>query len=184
MTMPAGHLVLICALLLACATKLHAFPVRPNIVFILTDDQGGRDVGYNAQSGVIKTPNLDRLGRSGLTFSQAYAPAANGAPSRAGILSGQYSPRHEVYGVNSTARAPKDHMGLVPTPNAPSLASPLQLAIPHRKNRQCLNGSSGRQKNQVIMGLSLSVAVRPRLPGQPASKGKGDPSPRAAHPQL
>ena len=121
--MTSRHLTLFAALFLSSAALLPASTPRPNIVFILTDDQGGRDVGYNAQSGVIKTPNLDRLGRSGLTFSQAYAPAANCAPSRAGILSGQYSPRHEVYAVNSTARAPKDHMRVVPVPNAPGLAS-------------------------------------------------------------
>ena len=110
-------------LLLASVTALHAAETKPNVLFILTDDQGWRDVGYNAPAGVVETPNIDRLGRSGLTFSQAYAPGANCAPSRASILSGQYSPRHEVYAVNSTARAPKDHMSVVPVPNAPGLAS-------------------------------------------------------------
>lgn len=121
--MPSLHLVPLCALFLSSVAGYSASPSQPNIVFILTDDQGWRDAGYNDPSGMIETPNIDRLGRSGVTFSKAYAPGANCAPSRATILSGQYSPRHEVYAVDSTSRAPKDHMRVVPVPNAPGLAS-------------------------------------------------------------
>jgi arylsulfatase A-like enzyme len=52
-----------------------------------------------------------------MVFSNGYAPAANCQPSRACLLSGQYTPRHDVYAVNTTDRGPKEHMRMVPVPN-------------------------------------------------------------------
>ena len=70
--------------------------VRPNIVFILADDLGWSDVGFNGGKW-IDTPNLDALSGQGVVFSEAYAPAANCAPSRASMLTGQYTVRHGIY---------------------------------------------------------------------------------------
>ena len=65
-------------------------PAKPNIVYILADDLGYGDVGcYNAQSK-IPTPNLDRLAREGIRFTDAHAPDAVCTPTRYGLLTGRY----------------------------------------------------------------------------------------------
>ena len=61
---------------------------RPNIVFILADDLGWRDLGITG-SPVCETPRLDALARQGVRFSQAYAPAPICSASRAAILTGR-----------------------------------------------------------------------------------------------
>ena len=87
---------------------------------MFADDLGWRDVGYQG-SDFNETPNLDLLAGQSLTFRQAYACAANCAPSRACLLSGQYTPRHGVYAVDSTLRGPQERMRLVPIPNDQTL---------------------------------------------------------------
>ena len=95
---------------------------RPNIVLIVADDLGWRDVGYQG-TDFYETPNIDRLAKDGMVFTQAYAGAGNCAPSRACLLSGQYTPRHGVYAVESTERGPKNLMRLVPIRNMSGLSS-------------------------------------------------------------
>lgn len=56
-----------------------------------------------------------------MVFRHAYASAGNCQPSRAGMLSGQYTARHGVYAVGSTDRSPKTLMRLVPVPDRPNL---------------------------------------------------------------
>lgn len=75
-----------------------ATTAKPNVVLFLIDDMGWRDVGF-AGNPVIDTPNCDRLAREGTVFTQAYASAPNCAPTRACLMSGQYTPRHGVYTV-------------------------------------------------------------------------------------
>ncbi len=75
-----------------------ADPTPPNVVLFLIDDMGWRDVGF-AGNPHIDTPNCDRLAREGMVFTQAYASAPNCAPTRACLMSGQYTPRHGVYTV-------------------------------------------------------------------------------------
>lgn len=63
-----------------------------NIIHIIADDLGWDDVGcYGAPK--IKTPNLDRLAREGIRFTDFYAPHATSTPSRAAILTGRFAPR-------------------------------------------------------------------------------------------
>jgi len=66
---------------------------KPNFVFIFMDDLGYQDVGFMGAK-YYQTPNIDRLASEGMIFTQAYANAANCAPTRACLLTGQYSPRH------------------------------------------------------------------------------------------
>ncbi|MCE7058525.1 arylsulfatase [Dyadobacter sp. CY343] len=65
-------------------------PARPNIVFILADDLGYGDVGFNGQK-LIKTPNIDRLASEGMIFTQFYAGTSVCAPSRSSLLTGQHT---------------------------------------------------------------------------------------------
>ena len=93
---------------------------RPNIVLIFADDLGWKDVGYQG-SDFMETPNLDRLAKEGMVFSNGYAAAGNCAPSRACMISGTYTPRHHVYAVGTTDRGPKASQRLVPVPNKSGL---------------------------------------------------------------
>ena len=115
---PVLPLILTCALLGWFAAGSAARP--PNILLIYADDLGWRDVAYQG-SDFHETPNIDRLAEEGMVFPQAYAGAGNCAPSRAVLLSGQYTPRHGVYAVQSTERGPTDLMRLVPVPNRSGL---------------------------------------------------------------
>ncbi|MFM8336836.1 MAG: sulfatase-like hydrolase/transferase, partial [Opitutaceae bacterium] len=108
-------------LFLAATTTLAAAGRPPNLVLILADDLGWRDVGYQGND-YHETPHIDRLATQGMAFSAAYAGAGNCAPSRACLLSGNYSPRHHVYAVQTTDRGPKERQRLVPIPNRSGLA--------------------------------------------------------------
>jgi arylsulfatase A len=71
------------------ASAAGAGDARPNIVIILADDLGYGDVGcYGATK--IPTPNIDRLAREGMRFTDAHAPSAVCQPSRYALLSGRY----------------------------------------------------------------------------------------------
>jgi len=90
---------------------------KSNIVFILMDDLGWTDVGYMG-SEYYETPHIDRLAGQGMIFTQAYANAANCAPTRACLLSGQYSPRHGVYTVARPDRGKSEDRRLIPIANS------------------------------------------------------------------
>ena len=62
---------------------------RPNLVFILIDDLGWRDLACYGSS-FYETPNLDRLAAEGMSFTDAYAACPVCSPTRASILTGKY----------------------------------------------------------------------------------------------
>jgi arylsulfatase A-like enzyme len=78
--------------LFAAGTCVHAAPAKPNLVVILSDDQGWGDVGFNG-CREIPTPNLDELAQSGVVFDSGYASHPYCSPSRAGLLTGRYQQR-------------------------------------------------------------------------------------------
>lgn len=106
--------------LAACAAG--AAPLeRPNIVLILADDLGYGDLGcYGATK--IPTPNVDRLARQGLRFTDAHVTSATCTPSRYALLTGEYPWRKKGTGV-LPGNAP-----LIIDPKRASLASILQKA--------------------------------------------------------
>jgi len=65
---------------------------RPNIIFILGDDLSWAELGCYGNT-FNETPNLDRLAREGLRFTQAYAAAPVCSPYRASLMTGQYPVR-------------------------------------------------------------------------------------------
>lgn len=89
---------------------------RPNVVLFFIDDLGWRDVGYMG-SDFFETPHIDRLAQESMRFSSAYSAAPNCAPSRACLMSGQYTPRHGVYTVGDPARGNDRYRKLVPAKN-------------------------------------------------------------------
>ena len=94
---------------------------KPNIVFFFIDDLGWTDVGFMGSDN-HETPNIDRLASEGLVFTDAYACAPNCAPSRACLMSGQYTPRHGIYTVGDPERGNHAQRKLNPTPNETVLA--------------------------------------------------------------
>lgn len=84
---------------IACANQVTQpqsdDPQRPNIVLILSDDQGWNDYGFMGHKH-IKTPNIDRLAASGATFTRGYSAAPICAPSLGSIITGLYPHQHGV----------------------------------------------------------------------------------------
>src|SRR5690554_2318915 len=74
------------------AAHLHA-QEKPNLIFILTDDQRWDALGY-AGNEVIQTPEMDRLAREGVYFKNAFVTTPICAASRASILTGMYERTH------------------------------------------------------------------------------------------
>ena len=95
-------------------------PPPPNIVLLYIDDLGWRDVGFMG-STYYETPHLDRLAAESVVFTNAYANGPNCAPSRASLLTGQYTPRHGVYTVGTPERGEARLRKLVPSPNKTAL---------------------------------------------------------------
>lgn len=77
------------------AQKANA--LRPNIIFIMCDDMGYGDLGCYGQPH-IQTPNIDRMAREGMRFTQAYAGSPVSAPSRASFMTGQHTGHCEIRG--------------------------------------------------------------------------------------
>jgi arylsulfatase A-like enzyme len=85
-------------LLFTSGIKQHASAQsseKPNIIFLLTDDQRADALGY-AGNEIIQTPQIDRRAREGIYLKNAYVTTSICAISRASILSGQYARRHGI----------------------------------------------------------------------------------------
>ena len=72
-------------------------------------------------SDFYETPNIDALAARGMVFTNAYSAAANCAPARACLLSGQYTPRHEIYNVGTGRRGKPNHGKLKHVPGTDTL---------------------------------------------------------------
>ncbi len=68
---------------------------RPNIIFLLTDDQRADAMGC-AGNPIIHTPNIDDVAKNGVLFKNAFVTTSICASSRASILSGQWTRRHKI----------------------------------------------------------------------------------------
>lgn len=101
---------------------LQAKVRQPNIVFIMADDLGWADLKVTG-SDFYETPNIDRLASQGMLFTNAYAAAANSAPSRACFMTGMYTPRHGVFTVNPPDRGDKTKRKLISVPNNEDVCS-------------------------------------------------------------
>lgn len=113
--------------ILASAAALAA-PLRPNILFVFVDDLGYGDLGVTGNR-LVATPNLDRLAREGVRFTQFYTASPVCSPSRVGVLTGQYPARHLIntFLANRAANA-RNGMRDWLDPAAPSVARAFQQA--------------------------------------------------------
>ena len=99
----------LCLIILSLCFELGGFQAplaapqrKPNIIFILADDLGYGDLGSYGQKQ-IKTPNLDRLAREGIRFTNFYAGAPVCAPSRASLMTGLHQGHAYIRG-NTTLK--------------------------------------------------------------------------------
>jgi len=81
--------------LMLCAGIGYSQDSKPNIVFILTDDLGWKDLACYGNKH-IETPNIDRLAERGILFTQAYAACPVSSPTRASIMTGKYPARLQL----------------------------------------------------------------------------------------
>ena len=84
-------------LYVSCSNKEALDPAKPNIIFIISDDQAYGDYGFMGHEH-IETPNIDKLARESLTFTRGYASAPLCSPSLASIITGLYAFQHGITG--------------------------------------------------------------------------------------
>lgn len=128
--------IILAVLALLCG-EAFAAPKPPNIVFLLADDLGQRDLGAYG-STFYETPNLDRMARDGARFTDAYAACPVCSPTRASILTGQWPQRTGVTDYIGAPTSPeqwKRNTKSLPAPytdrlalDAPTLAKAMKKA--------------------------------------------------------
>lgn len=139
---------------------------RWNFVFILADDLGWNQVGYQQPVDFYETPNIDRLAVEGMHFTAAYTNASICSPTRAGIMTGKHPARLHI----------TDYIPGSPFPYArlttPEMAERLPLeetTIPEMlKSKGYKAGHFGKWH------LNKDKNYKPGRPGDPASQGFDD----------
>lgn len=97
-----------------------AVAAPPNVVFILADDLGYADLACYG-SKYYETPNLDKLAKQGLRFTDAHTCGLNCQPTRAALMAGQYGPRTGIYTVGGIDRFDWQSRPLKPVGNVTQL---------------------------------------------------------------
>ena len=116
---------------------------KPNIVIIVADDLGWSDLSYMGSS-YYETPNIDKLSKSGMTFYNGYASAANCAASRATLLSGKYNTDHGIYTVKNSDRGSKKTRKLIPIETKTTLDLDFFVIPEMLKDLGYINGHFGK----------------------------------------
>ena len=94
--------------LFALTTSLISLKAsKPNVVFFLVDDLGYMDIGANNPNSFYETPNIDRLARSGMRFTNGYAANPVCSPTRYSIMTGKYPSRVDATNFFSGRRSGK-----------------------------------------------------------------------------
>jgi arylsulfatase A-like enzyme len=79
----------------SCDTVPDEEIVKPNVIFILADDLGAHDLSCTG-SDYYETPNIDRISSEGITFKRGYSASRVCSPSRASIMTGQFTTSHGI----------------------------------------------------------------------------------------
>lgn len=85
-----------------CGDKKAAVAKRPNILFVINDDQGYYDTGF-AGSRFVRTPGFDRVASAGVYFSNCYAGSPGSAPSRSSLVTGRHHWQNEQAGQHASS---------------------------------------------------------------------------------
>ncbi len=144
---------------------------KPNVLFINVDDLGWKDVGFMG-STYYETPNIDQLAKDGMVFTQGYAAAANCAPSRACLMTGQNTPRHGVYTVSPSARGNMKTRKLIPTKNTDHITDDAQTIAELFKMAGYTTGTFGKwhiTNNPLKDGFDINIGGNHK--GNPGKKG-------------
>ncbi len=131
----------------------------PHILLINVDDMGWRDVGFMG-SKYYETPNLDSLAAGGMVFTNAYASASNCAPSRACMMSGQWTPRHGIYTVGSSERGQSKNRKLIPVRNntvLPDSQYTLSEALKDAGYITCHSGKWHLNEDPLKQGFDVNI---------------------------
>ena len=150
-------------------------PTPPNVLFIIADDLGWKDVGFMG-GDFFETPNLDRLAQEGMVFNRCYAGAANCAPSRACLISGLNTPRHGIFTVGSSARGKSGHRKLIPSHNTTVLADDFYTLPELFADAGYTTGTFGKWhlgEDPTTQGFDVNVAGS--LRGAPGKDGYFSP---------
>ena len=116
---------------------------KPNVIYINVDDLGWMDtVTYGSK--FYETPNIDQLAKSGIKFSRGYSAAANCAPSRACLISGQNTPRHGIYTVGNSDRGNTKTRKIIPIENKEILADSVVTMAEMFKMEGYVTGTFGK----------------------------------------
>jgi arylsulfatase A-like enzyme len=145
--------------LLPFALSLSQAAERPNLLFIFMDDYGWKDTSY-AGSDFYETPNIDALATGGMIFDNAYSAAANCAPARACLLSGQYTPRHELFNVGTGPRGKAQHRRLEHIPGVAHLRTDVDTWAKQLKDAGYRTATMGKwhlSKDPIPYGFDLNV---------------------------
>jgi arylsulfatase A-like enzyme len=86
--LPGLHLIMVGLSIISFSAPVYAADKRPNIVHIVADDLGWKDVSFNGCLN-IKTPHIDALAQGGVKFSQFYVQPMC-TPTRAALMTGRY----------------------------------------------------------------------------------------------
>jgi len=147
----------------------------PNIVLINVDDLGWKDLGFMG-SQYYETPNLDILAKEGMVFYNAYAGAANCAPSRASMLSGLNTPRHGVFTVSPSERGNSKTRKLIPIKNTEHLNDTIYTLPQMLKSAGYITGSFGKWhvgNDPAIQGIDVNIGGSSK--GNPGKDGYFSP---------
>lgn len=136
---------------------------RPNVIVIVSDDQGWADLGAQSRRADVRTPHLDALAADGIRFQRGYVSAPVCVPSRAGLMTGRYQTR---FGIES------NHDGPLPAGEstfgdrmraagyATALVGKWHLATSRENSRHARRISS----NEILWGDNARIDD-PHLPG-------------------
>lgn len=182
---------MMCRLLLLVCVSIGWLPAeasakvregRPNVVVFFIDDLGWADVGFTYDVLGIggprfyETPNIDRLARESVIFLDAYANAPNCAPSRACLMSGQYTPRHGIYTVGDPRRGNDRFRRLEPIENETVLADRFVTVAEALQSNGYVTASMGKWhlgRDPKTQGFEVNVAGREW--GSPGRRGYHSP---------
>ena len=163
-------------ILLGIAGTLPALAIaKPNVLFFLVDDLGGRDLGTYG-STYHESPNIDALADSGMKFTQAYASCPVCSPTRAAIMTGKYPARVGITDWIPGMRVKDPEKRRVvrpcPIPAAGTRSSAAGLtARPVRRGRR-LQGRSTRQRPCRRVRFSRCRRETASRCNRPAAKGR------------
>lgn len=144
---------------------------HPNIILFNIDDLGWMDTEVYGSS-FYQTPNIKKLASMGMTFTRGYAAAANCAPSRACLMSGQNTPRHGIYTVSNSDRGKSETRKIIPIANKTVLEDELISLAEMLSSVGYITGSFGKWhlgENPVSQGFDLNVGGEQR--GNPGKNG-------------